>query len=78
MDLLTNYENFLEMQTRSSQAIIDEIKRDTSKTVIKQREQRKYMLEFGDDELNMFNSYGEDNPLLRNRKKALKDIIEQY
>lgn len=36
------------------------------------------MLEFGDDELKMLKNYGEDNPLLRNRKNALKEIIEQY
>lgn len=50
MELLTNHRNYLQAQIEASQTVIEEIKRDTSKTVLKQREQRKYMTEFGDDE----------------------------
>jgi hypothetical protein len=44
MQLLTNQKNFILSQIEASKDIIDEIKRDTSKTVLKLREQRKYML----------------------------------
>ena len=49
MELFSNHRNYLQAQIEASQTIIDEIKRDTSKTVLKQREQRKFMTEFGDD-----------------------------
>lgn len=37
MELLTNNRNYLQLQIDVSQTVIDEIKRDTSKTVLKQR-----------------------------------------
>lgn len=36
------------------------------------------MAEFGDDEEHMFKNYGDDTRLAKNRKNAVKDIIEQY
>ena len=36
------------------------------------------MGEFGDDEEHMFKNYGDDTRLAKNRKNAVKDIIEQY
>ena len=36
------------------------------------------MYEFGEDEEHMFKSYGQDTRLAKNRKNAIKDIIEQY
>lgn len=78
MELLSNHRNFLQAQIDSSQTIIEQIKRDTSKTVLKQRDQRKFMSEFGDDEEHMFKNYGDDTRLAKNRKNAVKDIIQQY
>lgn len=78
MELLSNHRSYLQSQIESSRIIIEEIKRDTSKTVLKQREQRKFMTEFGDDEEHMFKNYGDDTRLAKNRKNAVKDIIEQY
>ena len=78
MELLNSQKTFIESQTNASQQIIEEIKRDTSKTVLKQREQRKFMLEFGEDEEHMFKNYGEDTRLAKNRKNAIRDIIDEY
>jgi hypothetical protein len=42
------------------------------------KEQQKYLIEFGDDEENIFQNYSNDTKLIKNRKNALKDIIDQY
>jgi chromosome segregation ATPase len=78
IQLLQEHERYLQKQISASQTLIQEITRDTSKTVLKLREQRKFMMEFGEDEEHMFKNYGEDTRLAKNRRSAVKDIIEQY